>query len=407
MVVRGWGGTVATAVGVGLAVGAAQLGMGYGLDIIGWASGRTGPTAVTEAANLSWATWIAASSAILGAVIAHRLGSVPTNPVKATKPDVSSQGSTSSQSGAPTDLTDATDSAGPEAPDRVVRWLWRPVLAVAAGLGAAITVLLVMAPARSAAAVDSASVTAATYTALGVVAGVVIAVGALAARPVAANLLATTAWLWLLGIAGVIETVITGTEPVRIPLGFWETTVNAPWFRTILVPDVALPLAAALVIGALAALRAARRGDHPVGVVLSGGAGPLVLTVAYLITQPDLTSADAVDVSRHLVLPYLVLAGIFGALLASLLRPRQAVDVDADGVVAVGDPSAAVGEAAVGEAVDTEGADVDDPTSDSLTTSADTKPTAHSDSAAALAATKSSSKRKKSKSPVPSPRTSD
>lgn len=293
MVVRGWGGTVATAAGVGVAVGAAQLGLGYGLDIIHWTHGRSDPSIGTT--NLSWAVWIAANSVILGAVIAHRLGVDPAN------------------------------TGQPETTDRLTRWLWRPVLGLAAGLGGSITVLLVMLPARTAdlpQVSGSLAATAAGYTAAGVVTGVVLAVAALAARPVATNLLATTGWVWLLGVAAVTTQVVGGADPTRIPLGFWETTAEGPWFRTVLLSDAALPLAAVLVTGALAAVPAARRRDHPVGVVLSGGAGPLVLTVAYLVAQPDLTSAAAMDLSRHLLLPYLVLVGVLGALVTSLVRPR-------------------------------------------------------------------------------------
>ena len=60
-----------------MAVGAAQLGLGYGLDIIHWTHGRSDPSIGTT--NLSWGVWIAANSVILGAVIAHRLGVDPAN----------------------------------------------------------------------------------------------------------------------------------------------------------------------------------------------------------------------------------------------------------------------------------------------------------------------------------------
>jgi hypothetical protein len=76
----------------------------------------------------------------------------------------------------------------------------------------------------------------------------------------------------------------------------------------------------------LAALPAARRGDNPVGVVVSGAAGPLVLATIYLAAQPDLLGTDPTDLSRHLVAPYLVAAGLLGSLLATAIRPRT-VDV--------------------------------------------------------------------------------
>ena len=58
--------------------------------------------------------------------------------------------------------------------------------------------------------------------------------------------------------------------------------------------------------------------------MVSGAIGPLVLATAYLLAQPDLVGADQVDLSRHLVAPYLILAGLLGSLLISAVRPRAA-----------------------------------------------------------------------------------
>jgi hypothetical protein len=127
----------------------------------------------------------------------------------------------------------------------------------------------------------------------------------------------------LLAIVAVIDGVMAGEDWSRVPLAFWEFTTADPWFRSIFLPDAGLALGAALVIGALAALPAARRGDPPIGVVLSGAAGPVVLAAAYLLAQPDLVGADAVDLSRHLVTPYLLLAGLIGSLAVSTVRPRR------------------------------------------------------------------------------------
>jgi hypothetical protein len=291
MVVRGWGGSVATAVGVAAAVGAAQLGLGYGMDIVSWAPDAGGLASEAWIASLTWASWIAATSAIVGAVVADRL-SPPTG-----------------------------DPAGG---DRVTSVLWRLVLATAAALGAGVAVALVAVPARVAVVAETSApqAVAAGYAVLGVIVGLVMAVGALTARAVAANLIATAAWLWLLAIVAVVDGVLAGRDWSRVPLAFWEFTDAEPWFRNILLPDAGLALGAALVIGLLAALPAVRRGDHPIGVVVSGAAGPLVLAAAYLMAQPDLVGADVVDLSRHLVTPYLLLAGLLGSLIASTVRPR-------------------------------------------------------------------------------------
>ncbi len=75
---RGWGGSTAAALGVAAGAGAAQLGFGYGLGIINWAP--TGAVRIESAwvASLAWATWIAATSVIAGAVCAQRLRPRPT-----------------------------------------------------------------------------------------------------------------------------------------------------------------------------------------------------------------------------------------------------------------------------------------------------------------------------------------
>jgi hypothetical protein len=298
MAVRGSGGSVVAAVGVSAAVGAAQLGLGYGLDIIRFADAGGQFSPQVWVGSLTWATWIAANSTIIGAVVADRLGG-----------------------------RDRDDPArSPAVPtDRVTALLWRLVLATAAALGAATTVALVAVPARAAQLPDVASpqTVAAGYAALGVVASLLVAAGALAARAVASNILATAGWLWLLAVVAVTDRVLAGADSTRVPLAFWEGTAAGPWFRSVLLPDAGLAVAAALALGLLAALPAARRGDPPAGVVVSGAAGPLVVAITYLFTQPDLVGAGAVDLSRHVVVPYLVLAGLLGSLLAGAVPARS------------------------------------------------------------------------------------
>jgi hypothetical protein len=296
MALQGWAGSVAVATGVAAAAGAAQLGLAYGTGVISW------PLSAGEAAeqswvtSLTWASWIAATSAIAGAVVAVRLRTAASHPA--------------------------------EAPDRVSRLLWRLVLVVAAAIGAMITVLLTAVPAREAAVSMAASPPAvvAGYAVFGVLLGLLLALGALASRAVAANLIATAAWLWVLAVVVVGEAVVAGRDLPAVPLGFWDLDLGEFWFRNILFPDSAIPLGAALIIGALAALPAVRRGDHPIGVVISGATGPLLVVAAYLLAQPDLTALAAADASRHLAAPYLVLAGLAGSLLITAAGPRAATD---------------------------------------------------------------------------------
>ena len=69
----GWGASIATAAGVAAGAGAAQLGFGYGLGILNWAPAETTASTAAWVASLIWATWIAATSTIFGAVCAQRL----------------------------------------------------------------------------------------------------------------------------------------------------------------------------------------------------------------------------------------------------------------------------------------------------------------------------------------------
>lgn len=328
MVVRGWGGSLVTAVGVAAAIGAAQIGLGYGLEIISWRPGTEGLSSEAWLASLAWATWIAATSTIIGAVVADRIA-LTARPPSATSPRIP--------------VPRLPEPAGAEpalpvpAPDHAGGGLWRVVLAAAAALGATATVALTAVPARLADPPDATSplTVAAGYAVLGVLVGLAVSVGALASRAVAANVIGSAAWLWLLAVVAVVDGVLDGRDWERVPLAFWEFTAVDPdriagisadsqsWFGNIFVPDFALAAAAALVIGALAALPAARRGDQPVGVVISGAAGPLLVAAAYLLSQPRLAGADTVDVSRHLIVPYLVLAGILGSLVISVVRPRS------------------------------------------------------------------------------------
>ena len=112
MAEKGWTGQVAAAAGVAAGTGAAQLGLGYGLGVVVWPAIPAGDDSVWLG-SLGWATWIAASSTVFGAVIAGRLGRPP--------------------------------AGGP----------WRFALAASAAVGALLTVALIALPARAAVRTDT------------------------------------------------------------------------------------------------------------------------------------------------------------------------------------------------------------------------------------------------------------
>src|SRR5690606_7332875 len=158
----------------------------------------------------------------------------------------------------------------------------------------------------------------------GVGVGLVLTLLAMRSRTVTVNLITTAGWLWALAVAAVVDGVMDGPGWTRVPLGFWDLPLSGPWLRSILLPDAALALLPALVIGLLTALPAVRRGEVTIGVATSGVAGPLLVAAAYLVAQPPLVDAVATDLSRQLVVPYLIGFGLAGSLLATLIRPGAA-----------------------------------------------------------------------------------
>ncbi|WP_416901785.1 hypothetical protein [Micromonospora echinospora] len=317
MAVRGWGGTPATAFGIAAGTGAAQLGFGYGLGIISWTPpdpGAGGAPATLWAASLGWATWIAATSTIAGAVGAGRLA--------------------------------RRSTVGAHARNRR-----RPggiLSALAAALGALVTVLLVAVPARAAVPTDTTTpqTVAAAYTGAGLLVGFLVAIWAQRSPPAAANIFANIGWLWTLAVVAVVDGVLAGRGMASAQLGFWQPATDRPG---ILAGDhlswlaVVLSLGSALVVGALAARRAARSTYRRVGAAASGAAGPLLVAVAYLLTVPRLPELRAEQLTAQFVAAYAVVTGIAGSVLvAALAQRRDAATGPGGGAAATGATAAEV-----------------------------------------------------------------
>ncbi|WP_433284119.1 hypothetical protein [Micromonospora sp. CA-244673] len=288
---RGWGGSTAAALGVAAGAGAAQLGFGYGLGIINWAPDAAARVDAAWVASLAWATWISATSVIAGAVCAQRLRGADDDEPAGTLP--------------------------------------RLGLALAAGVGAVVTVLLVAVPARAARVPDTSSpqAVAAGYAAAGLLLGVLLATWALHTRAAATNLIATTGWLWLLAVVSVIDGVLSGRGLTTAQLGIWQISADSGrfWIRDYFYwPGALLSLGSALVIGVLAARRAVRAPERRVGAAASGAAGPLLVSLAYLLAVPRLAGIAAEQVSAHLIAPYAVIAGVGGSALVAALAQRAA-----------------------------------------------------------------------------------
>ncbi|HEY7271256.1 MAG TPA: Hansenula MRAKII killer toxin-resistant protein 1 [Actinoplanes sp.] len=263
--------------------GAAQLGLGYGLGVVAWPTGPTADDSVWLG-SLGWATWIAASATVFGAVLAARL------PYR---------------------------SGGP----------WRLTLAASAAVGALLPLALIALPARAAVRSDTfaPATIAAGYAAAGILLGAVIAYWAVVSRPVAANLIATAIWLWSLAAAAVV---------VELASHRFSETYLTSWqfadpggvarYGTIHWPSALLTLAAALIIGILTAWPAVRRGDLGLGAAASGAAGPLLVAASFFVLAPRLTNTLGTLGSAYLIAPYAVLAGLAGSAMSVALGRRLA-----------------------------------------------------------------------------------
>lgn len=314
MAVRGWTGPVTTAIGVAAGTGAAQLGFGYGLGIIVWLPSADGASDASWVASLAWATWIAATATIAGAICAARLARPPIGTAAAAVADPGATRTTG-----PAD----PDSAGPV----LSSWLWRVTLAVAAAIGALVTVALIAVPARAATRADTFSpqAIAAGYAVIGIMIGLLAAIWALSSPAVASNIILSAGWLWLLAVVAVIEGVLSGRGLTAAQLGVWQLTSNSSifWYRDYFYwPGALLTLGSALFIGMIAARSAARLTRARVGATISGVAGPLLVAAAYFLAAPRLVGAQAEQVSAHLMAPYAVVAGLIGSALMAALAQR-------------------------------------------------------------------------------------
>ncbi|MFG1867857.1 hypothetical protein [Micromonospora arborensis] len=325
---QGWGVSIATAIGVAAGAGAAQLGFGYGLGVITWTPTDAGATDTAWADGLAWATWLAASSTVLGAVCAQRLhqrnASAPAEPQVEEGPDSATSPKQPTRGRHTTGTGSTVTHSAPQDRGGLLR---RVALALGAGIGGLVTVLLIAVPARVATGADTGAPqrTAAVQAMLGILIGVLVAIWALRSRVAAINVTATAAWLWLLAVVSVIDGVRVGRGLTGAQLGTWQLDPDHPryWISDQLYwPGALLALVPALLIGALVARRAARSAGHRVGAAASGAAGPVLVALAYLTTLPHWSTLGPAQLSTQLIAPYAVLAGIGGSVLAAVLAER-------------------------------------------------------------------------------------
>ncbi|GAA1801842.1 hypothetical protein GCM10009835_20640 [Planosporangium flavigriseum] len=299
-----------TGAGVAAGAGSAQFGLAYGLGVIDWQPVRDATGESLWLSALTWAVWIAATSTVLGAAFAGSLLSR-------------------------------------ESRSRAVDVVSRTALALAAAIGALITVPLVMLPARAAQRVDTfqPEVTAGAYTVVGVIVGLVIAVVAVNFRVVATNIMASTAWVWIVAVVAVVDAVRANRIVGTAQLAAWQFT-DRGWFReTLHLPGAFLMLGGALLVGVFAALIGDRRGDNRLCIAVSGTFGPLLVAAAYFLAAPK-PAVRAEQLSAYLFAPYAVVAGLAGSVFVAVLgplRPRRPRDAGEQVRPAVGDTTPATG----------------------------------------------------------------
>ncbi len=297
MAARGWGGSIALAVGIGAGAAAAQLGVAYGLGIMTWPEGTDPAGERAWLASLAWTAWIAATSTVLGAVIADRL-------------------SAGQPGAAPPRRRPGPHGQVP--PGTVATTAWRLVIALTAAFGGLLTVALVAVPARAAHRPTTLApqMIAGGYALIGVAVGAVVAIAALSARAIAANTVITTAYVWALAVGSVISGFAAHRELSTAQLGGWRFGSGHFLRETYSLPGGVLMMGAALLIGVAAALPALRRGDNQVGVAISGAFGPMLVSAAYFLAAPRLTGVQADEqLSAYLIAPYAVIAGLVGSVL--------------------------------------------------------------------------------------------
>lgn len=124
----------------------------------------------------------------------------------------------------------------------------------------------------------------------GVVVGLVLALLALSIRPVAAGVLTTVAWVWLLGIGAAVVGLTSG-EPYPAP------RVGVPDAPSLIAPSAwtgpRVMVIAAAVLGLVVAVIVRARGASRLGTAVSGFGGPALVAAAYLIAGPGEDQSEA------------------------------------------------------------------------------------------------------------------
>lgn len=288
---RFWLRVFAVAFSTAALIGAAQLGLAYGLSAIRF--DRPFDGAVNDwNVQLTWIAWFTLTAVVGGTAFALSFGRMLARRI----------GMTSRH-------TDGTSVTA------------RIVAAAAAGLGGLLAMLpLTVYPASNTKGVPTnAAITMALGVAMAAVAGAILASVAVANRPMSTGLVAFSVAVWALAVFSIVRTLpLMGwiyNDPAR--LGVLDVGELQPGPRAMYT----MP-ALALLLGLVIALVARARRQSRVLTALSGATGPLLVAVAYLVAGPGLVRDLTNQADAYLGAMAAVLAGLVPSIIVALLPQR-------------------------------------------------------------------------------------
>ena len=289
---RFWLRVFAVAFSTAALLGAAQLGLAYGLSAIRFDRSFSGAETDWNI-HLTWIVWFATGAVVGGTAFAMSHGRL-----LARRVGIASR---------------HTDGVGVTL---------RLIAAAGAGLGALLAVMpLTVYPAVTAKIPPlDAGITMALNVGTALVIATVLAAVTASNRPLSTSMMVFTIAAWILALVSTLNSVpLMGRlylEPVRLGVLDIGTLQPAPraWFT--------MP-ALAFVLGALIALSSRARRHSRVLTAFSGATGPLLIALAYLMGGPGLSRELTNQAEAYLGAMIAVVVGLVPSVLVALLPPRK------------------------------------------------------------------------------------
>jgi hypothetical protein len=290
--VRFWLRAFVVAFSTAALLGAAQLGLAYGLEAIEFDRNFSGVENDWNI-HLTWIVWFAMCSVVGGTAFAMSHGRL-----LARRVGIASR---------------HTDGVG---------ITLRAIAAAGAGIGALVAMLpLTVYPALSAKipALD-AGITMALNVNTSLVIAIVLAGVTAANRPLSTSMMVFTFAAWILAVVSTLNTLpVMGrlyVDPVR--LGVLDIGRLDPVPRAYLTMPVL-----AFVLGAIVAFASRAKRHSRVLTAVSGATGPLLIALAYLMGGPGLSRELTNQADAYLGAMVAVVAGLVPSVLVALLPPRR------------------------------------------------------------------------------------